>query len=119
VVERYRRPKQVGRLLHARRPSAKAPAYRPKGSATLIPNAHPAAVPFEPSQQLHTLDYQHTPRTAQGDGATQPGPCIISQILPHPHVSALLPAISCYRLLNVEREAVYQPRRARKHARDD
>lgn len=60
AVERYRRPKLLGRLFDARRPSAKASAYRPKGSATLIPNAHPAAYLSSPRS-----NYTHSDTNTQ------------------------------------------------------
>lgn len=79
----------------ARKPSAKAPAYRPKGSATLIPNLHPAACPPGPRcNHTHSSISSH----ARQHRATVQRTAALAypRKSPHPHVSAHLPALPCY-----------------------
>lgn len=73
AVERYGRPKLLGRLFDARRASAKVPAYRPKRTATLIPNAHPAAYLSSPrSNYTHPDITTYANNTGRRRNTSQP-----------------------------------------------
>ena len=69
-------------------------------NATLIPNVYPANTLLVLAVITHIL---YTRQTLQGDDAIQLIPCMRSQVLPHPHVSAHPSAYPCYQI--AERQA--------------